>query len=397
MESITGQKGNNRGHQQVFKTLLDPGLLHTSSHAGPSKGQRVTALDKGKSKATSNDHEQGHVYQYRGRKPLSRINSLTMGTDSPKPVRFQPQQPPLVAATESDGTGTTSSISNSTIESFESRNTMKNVSIRDALAAEKEEESRQSRERREKSLLGDMERRTIYGSKRRRLEREAKNAVRASEPLPSFQLSSAQVGNNSDYNSGSADLLWKSIWERWDGIDNAAPSHEPIVPPTPAPVPAEETKKPENSVEEDCGPNEKSQSMSQHSHISTQSEDGHFRTQFSFYHFDSESQVVRGTLTGRSTEFELPSSKEGLTSLTEEVEDTSRSRIDIGLLDEDDSMDEGRDESVDRQEQQQDQDEVEGEQEKDIQDRIDMLCRKSGSEMQTVRHAIFRGKAVQGE
>ncbi|UZJ51991.1 hypothetical protein CBS101457_001311 [Exobasidium rhododendri] len=293
-----------------------------------------------------------------------------MTTDSPRVVRN-----PAPPATLSDSTGTattTSSTSHSTIESFGTSRPVAASPIYDILTGGETESRRSINTRNRGGLLDDMEKRTIYGSKRRRLEREAKLTARASEPLPDDHCKGPPSPINSD--KGSADLLWKSIWGRWDqGPSQHTPSPQ-------ATIPSRREQQQQHPRDETRADAEDGLSLSQKSHLSTQSEDGHFQSQFSFYHFEPESGKSNGSTNEDTFEQRTPAP-------APEIDDTSRSRIDINLLTASSS------ESLEDVE-------IEAEVEgdvlgPDIQDRIDILCEDPGSGMRSVKHYIFRGKAVQ--
>ena len=306
MVSSRDRVGAGQG-RRLFRAVLDPGLMSSAkpvppqpSQAGPSRSGAMA-----------------------GKRPLSRINSLTMGTDSPEHAGVPQRRSRSGAAnTTTMAVGATAS----TIESF--------PSLRDALAAEREEGARQEREARERRVFEEAERRTLYGSKRRRVERAARRAARTFLPAHT-----------------TADQRWDDKEQREQREQRAQETVHPASHSSSSTgldrATAEETHKKMRklgngrigSQEEEAQTREKGPPSSEHSQLSMQSDDGHFQTLFSFHRFASED---------------------------EDVGEEHMAREDSSLGSED-----GR--------------------------RVDAACREDGSGMHAVAHAIFRQGAIQGE
>jgi hypothetical protein len=381
MSSVSRYRDVRKAGNRQFMAALDPGLLLQPAQTGPSRGQEAAAsLDKGKGRAGSDGGSRdGHIttpstaLHLKSKRPVSRTKALAMSADSPKFIRSTSHQAD-VAAVLSDSTGTTttaSSTSHSTIESFGASRSIA-FPVKEAIPVEERNvEASGSADSGRRKLIEEMEKRTIYGSKRRRLEKEAR--LEALQTLPSARSSTEKILLSEP---GPADQLWKSIWGRWD---DAPPEHHPSL--EYPHLPRQEPQVSPTSSKRIPGEMGDSLLMSQKSQVSTQSEDGQFRSQFSFYHFSPES-VMSPTLN-------KDTNGDAVSPSAADIDDTSRSRIDVDLLAE--SSDES-------------QSGVAGEggvmpddTESGIQDRVDVLCRESGSEMRKVKHVIFRGKALQGE
>lgn len=242
---------------RLFRAVLDPALMSSSkpvpplpSQAGPSRGGVLA-----------------------GKSPFSRINSLTMGTDSPEHARV-PQRRSRSGVANTTTTAVCATAS--TIESF--------PSLRDALAAEREERARQEREARERRLFEQAERRTLYGSKRRRLERASRRAARTF--MPAQTTADQRWGDKEQREQRAQETVHPASHSSSStGLDRAAEEQT-------HPKMRELGNGRTGSQEEETQTQEKAPPSSEHSQLSMQSDEGHFQTLFSFHRFASEGEDV---------------------------------------------------------------------------------------------------------
>jgi hypothetical protein len=313
-----------------FKTTLDPALLLASQEAGCS-----VPKGKGKARAAMDDNSN----RKRARKPLARVNSLILSTDSPKYIKEQLQQ----AGSGSKHPSTTLS----TIGSFGSRSSI-GLSI-DAPAT-----GWKPRPTPVEAARSNTDGHTATSAQRRGIDASIAELDNDAMTLPNQPTPIVpSMGDE------TADEAWNNIWGRWNSQKYSP--HSKLLP---------ANKHNLTNLQEVLEEAEKHLTSSQQSHLSIHSENGHFEASWSIREELPEVPEEGGS--------HLPQAETSM-ALTETLDD-SRSRIDEGLLLDDESN--------------ADEDEEENEQ---VQHRLRMLCDESAKEMRTVRHFVFKGKSVGGE
>lgn len=341
-----------------FRSILDPGLLLGAHSSSPLR-------DKGKRRAEDDGKVKNDMNRIRGKRAMSRVNSLLLSTESPRYTRRQPH-----GSTSADGGAaavivaapTDSSIS--TIRSFGSRSVGNLSSIMENGFATKD--GQLSRLAEHCTDLSDQH--TYSSDKRRRVQRGVP-VMSEGGASPLQRSNRVQKVIETD----SADEEWDNIWGRWDDkVATTVPITSTQIQ-TCSKISAIHGDNLE-AVMEDV---EKSMSSSQLSQLSIQSDDGRFRSQMTFYqHIDVEQESFDYSNTDCMQNKVISQS-------TEWAADSSRSRIDEGLLMEFQSDME---------------DNAEEEEEEDtVQHRIEMLCMDQDTDLVSVRYVIFRGDFAKGE
>ena len=309
-----------------FKTTLDPALM-----LEPQEAVDAVSKGKGKARAAADDN----INRRKARKPMSRVNSLILSTDSPKYIRPQMQQ-----------AGSSSRLPPETfltIGSFGSRSSMMSCIDHPAerdLGPSPAEVARNTRTH------------TSLSSKRKRPDvNRAKMRSDATSLLNQTTHVVPSIGND------TADEEWNNIWGRWNSQSHTARSS--------ASYANQHTLADLQEVIEEA---EKHLSASQQSLLSIHSEDGLIETNWSIY---------EGTLPIEGEE--LHRNEKSLPQT--EALDESRSLMDEGLLL--DSVSSAEKEGEEKDEQ--------------IKLRIEKICDDSTKGMKKTRHIIFEGDAVRGK
>lgn len=315
-----------------FNTTLDPGLRFGARDAG-IVGTKGTS-GKGKARAIcdgDNDNRRS-----RARKPMSRVNSLILSTDSPKLTRVQHQ-----LAESSAGEGSTLM---STIGSFGIRGNVQTEAgtLQKAPSGQRRKEKRTTNSQ-EEQLSDVRTRKRAISPTTESMESAVLMPYRSISELPSS-------------GADSADDEWDKIWQRWNTQTEAVRFQT-----------GEKTRGMLQDVVEGA---EKGLTSSQHSLVSLHSEEGQFGTTWSI-HEQLYPEIEPGSI-------------EGDARVVQSIEDPddSRSRMDEGLV-----LDGESDSETEKHE----EDEW-------FQHRLDTLCNKVlGDPVRRVQQIVFEGNDVRGE
>jgi hypothetical protein len=321
-----------------FKSTLDPGLLLAAK--GAAGGVVTKSNGKGKARAGGDGDNNSRS---RAGKPMARVNSLILSTDSPTLTRVQDQP----AASNTDERSTIIS----TIGSFGSSSNV--TPPMDSARVGREREEQRGLGTRGKRRLAEQDKASPDVGKRKRAERQrsipSEDAVLMPDPSI-FELPSK--------GADSADEEWNKIWQRWNTQRDTVRSREDQ---------SRKTMKTFGGLQDVIQEAEKGLSSSQHSLLSIHSEDGQYGTTWSIHEqLYPEAGVVEGLVQDE---------------MSIEDPDDSRSRMDEGLL-----LDIEFDPNIEEEEEYE-----------RVQHHLDMLCDMEANQMQRVRHIIFKGDDVQGE